>query len=180
MKNKIFQFLATVVLFLSCSNNNNITPVEKTDTLHQQTIADTIVIAEEQGSADSVYAYLKGIFKRNDSVFVRADYIQFLTGDAAVAAAKRNHEADTSYDEKGKISSIFVDNDYYIINENKKLRLLPLAKNVSIETVDMSTAVSIIKTTLDDFINKHGNDSFPFILHIQNNMIVKITEVFVP
>jgi hypothetical protein len=151
----------------------------KTDSTSLQMPTDSIA-SEGQGNADSTYAYIKETIKRNDSVFIQADYIQFLTGDLAVAAAKKNHEADTSYDDKGKITSVFVDNDYYILNENKKLRLLPLAKNVEIETVDMSAGVSIAKTTLDNFISKHGNDSFPFILHIRNNIVIKITEVYVP
>jgi hypothetical protein len=49
---------------------------------------------------------------------VTLDYVQFLTGAAADKAAKAHGTT--------------VENDYYIVNDNKKLRVFPVASDVSI------------------------------------------------
>ena len=169
---------------LVCCNQKKTEHMPSVDSTQRKIIADT-VHAEASNTellkSDSVYAYIKKITQKADSVFIDADYIQFFTGDEATEAAKKHHDADTSYDEKGKITSIIADNDYYIVNDNKKIRTLPLSKNVKIETVDMASGpVSSANTTLKDFMSNHANDNFPFILKIAGNEVTAITEVYIP
>ena len=59
------------------------------------------------------YAFISKIIERGDTVFVDADYIQFLTGQAAIDAAIKEHNADTFKTEDGA-THVDVPNDYYI------------------------------------------------------------------
>ena len=181
---KILFYAVILLCGSACKQNAETSQQPLADSVSIATAIDSIqpkTAAAETVTSDSVYAYIKKAWQKEDSVFIEADYIQFLTGKAAVEAAKLHHEADTIYDDKGKITDIIVDNDYYILNENKKLRTLAVGKDVTIETVSMSNGpVSIVKTSLKDFISTHGKDSFPFILKFKNNEVSKIIEVYVP
>jgi len=182
MKKIFWPLIPAMALLFSCSNNKAAgTKTDSTAAMKDSPatiIHDTVMVAEEP-KADSVYAYLKKITDRNDSVIIDADYIQFLTGDAAIVAAKKNHEADTSYDDKGKITSISVDNDYYILNESKKIRQLLLAKDAVLKFMDNQYRTKPIKdNSVASFKQVYGEA--PYILTLKNNVIVKLEEVYLP
>lgn len=79
-----------------------------------------------QQNTKKQYAVIDRIVQKGDTlIFLDADYIQYLTGHFAIEAAKKAHEADTFKTEDG-VTHIDVPNDYFIVNESKKIRHLPL------------------------------------------------------
>ena len=74
------------------------------------------------------YSKINEVIKNGDTTFINADYIQFLTGQIAIDAAIKYHQADTFKTQDGK-THIDVPNDYFIVNENKKIRRLEIDKN---------------------------------------------------
>jgi hypothetical protein len=114
--------------------------------------------------------------KTGDPDTLTFDLAIFLTGkEAEQAAAEAGDEVP-------------VPNDVYIINDNPKLRTLPLAPTVKIQllkwsrccdvvvSVDFETFAGYIKDPTDDF---HGTLS-PYWIRVQDGQIVKIQEQYLP
>ena len=125
------------------------------------------------------YADIVRIFQKGDTTFLDADYIQFLTGDAAIEAAKKAHQADTFQTEDGK-THIDVPDDYYIVNESKKKRQFPLAKDCIFDLIiNPDRTHPIVENSLKS-LQKIYKDS-PFILTLNDKeIVVKVKEVFLP
>jgi hypothetical protein len=70
------------------------------------------------------FGYIKAAQLTDDPRELVFDLAYFLTGDEANAAAE----------ERGFQTP--VDNDYFIVNDNKKLRMLPVAEDVAIDLLD--------------------------------------------
>lgn len=140
---------------------------------------DTPPTRKADNANKTEYAFITDIRQNGESVFLIADYVQFLVGDSAVSAAIKYGDADT-VQINGKIE-IGVPNDYYIVNSNPRLRKLSINKNcefdfllwldrVDIEKVDNSLS-SLMKIYKDA----------PFILTLNNkDTVVRIEEVYLP
>jgi hypothetical protein len=164
----IFIKTAFIGTLLSCNSNSS----SKLDTA-SKTQPDTQTNVQEQ------YAYIASIFQYEDTTFINADYIQYLTGDSAIEAAKKAHQADTFKTEDGK-THIDIPNDYFIVNERKKIRRLPLGDRC---VFDLFTNPDRMHPIADnslkalEAIYKDG----PFVLIINNDgIVVKVKEVFLP
>lgn len=164
------------ILFLFCvlfSFRNAVEKKQSTNPAHISFAGDTTIKGKEQ------YAYIKTIFKKNGVSYIVADYIQFLTGKKAFEAAKKHGDLDTTYDDKGNVSDVFVDDDYYIVNENDKLRDLPLSENVVIELHSTDEhKPGLVKVSVADFGKKLPDA--PYLLTISNEKVIEITQVYVP
>lgn len=123
------------------------------------------------------YAYITGIVEKDDSVFLDADYIQYLTGDAAAAAAIKEGNADTSA--INGVQHVDVPNDYYILNDSKKNRRLPVAKDCEYHLLTELDRVNTITDNSLTSLKKIYKDS-PFLLTISDGKIIRIEEVFIP
>lgn len=97
-------------------------------------------------------------------IAVDVDYVQMLTGKAAIAAAIKRGDTDTSFDDKGKILDVYVPNDYYMVNDNTKIRRLVFSKQAAIIFLRSSPN---IKESL-------------FELNIKNDTIIRCKEVYLP
>lgn len=129
--------------------------------------------------ANSKYAFIVGNIQKGDSCFIDADYIQYLTGQAAIDAAIKRHEADTFQTEDGK-THVDVPNDYFIVNDNKKIRRLLLAKSCLIDLVINPDGIPPINDNSFQSLKKVDNES-PFLLTFNDKgVVIKIKEIFVP
>ncbi len=110
------------------------------------------------------------------------DLIEFLTGDAAKQAWKK---ANPGSDQDGP------DDDYYIVNDNPKLRTLPIASTVTVSVLQNDGGspdpMSITLAAFPAYLahakpdtSDHQLSYNPFWLTVQNGQIVKIEEQFVP
>jgi hypothetical protein len=168
---------AFVWTLLSCnSNSSSHTTLIKSDTPNQTLPKEQ---ADIQQKAKEQYAAIDRIVQKGDTTFLDADYIQYLTGDAAIEAAKKAHEADTFKTEDG-VTHIGVSNDYFIVNESKKIRRLPLAKDCVFDLIINPDRTNVIEDNSLRSLEKIYSDS-PFILTLNNKgVVVKIQEVFLP
>jgi hypothetical protein len=111
-----------------------------------------------------------------DAGTLEVDVVQFLTGDAAIAAWQENYP-----DESGGPP-----NDYYIVNENPRLRVLPVAEDVTVTVIDgverHAIAWADFPARLDDAPMRLGNTLWPnpFWLRVSDGVIVDIEEQYIP
>jgi hypothetical protein len=107
---------------------------------------------------------------------LRFDLAYFLTGDEANQAAQENGD------------EVPVPNDYYIVNDNPKLRTVPVADDAELLAYDWSTCCDeYTHLTFDEFAgylddpsaNFHGKLS-PYWIRVKGGEIVKIEEQFLP
>ena len=62
---------------------------------------------------------------------IDADFVQMLTGKSAIKAAKKAGEAEYDLNKKGD-TTWYVPNDYFVLNENTKVRQLTLSSTAQI------------------------------------------------
>jgi hypothetical protein len=169
-------FISTI---LSCnSNSSNQTTLVKSDTTKSLDTANKMQL-DTHASIQEQYADIVRIYQKDDTTFLDADYIQYLTGDAAIEAAKKEHQADTFKTEDGK-THIDVPNDYFIINESKKVRQLPLAKDCVFELIiNPDRTHQFVDNSLKSLQTIYKDS--PFILTLNSKgVVVKVQEVFLP
>ncbi|QNH63505.1 hypothetical protein [Hymenobacter sediminicola] len=79
---------------------------------------------ETVGETGRSHGYIRRFYQQGGQYFVDVDYIQFLSGEAAVAAARRKGDAAVDVVNGDTVYSVF--NDYYIVNDNPQVRALRL------------------------------------------------------
>jgi hypothetical protein len=173
---RILILTAFIPTLFSCnSNSSNHAPLSKASTTTK--LLDSAI--KTQTDAQEQYADIVRIFQKGDTAFLDADYIQYLTGDDAIEAAKKAHEADTFQTEDGK-THIDVPNDFFIVNESKKIRQLPLAKDCIFDLIINPDRTHTIADNSLKSLRAIYSDS-PFILTLNDRgVVVKVKEVFLP
>jgi hypothetical protein len=142
------------------------------------TLASAPSPAEPVLEAGRHAVFLTGLDVANRTV--EFDLIQFLTGDEALAAFQRDHGGDL----EGWA------NDYYIVNDNPRLRTLPVADDVELTVVRTSESVydthSIPFEELPAYVAAGPIQSdqrlgqHPFWLTVRGDTVVAIDEQFLP
>jgi hypothetical protein len=125
-------------------------------------------------------AYLTGLDTARNTVTL--DLIEFLTGDAAKAEWRKKHPGDTSGP----------DNDYMIINNNTKLRTLPVAAGaqcVVLSSLGGTDTKTISFAAFPAFLHQQNTGMkltapdiavLPFWLTVEHGTVVKFEEQFLP
>jgi hypothetical protein len=108
---------------------------------------------------------------------IEFDLIQWLTGEDAREAYTADHPDDPGYPP----------NDYYIVNENPRLRVLPVAGDVTVTVLDhgfepMHIAVEDLPGFLagDAFPDDQSLWHNPFWLTVNGDTIAAIQEQYIP
>jgi hypothetical protein len=127
------------------------------------------------------FAFIKAVDTSSDPVTVTFDLAYFLQGDAAAQAAKDHGDEYPP------------PNDYYIVNDNPKLRTVPLAPEAPLvlldwnhccdqtfdgDLTDFAKAFAEGELTVDGHLYK-GNVS-QYWLIVKSGVIVKIEEQYLP
>jgi hypothetical protein len=124
--------------------------------------------------------YLTGLDTAQHTVTF--DLIEFLTGDAAKAEWKKEHPEQPDGP----------DNDYMIINNNKKLRTLPVAAGaqcVVLSTLGGTDTTTISFADLPAYLKQQNKGMtltspdialLPFWLTVQHGTVTKVEEQFLP
>jgi hypothetical protein len=150
--------IISFLIFLSCNSENDKKAIETSN--------------EDQ------YAFIKGITEKADFIYLDLDYIQYLTGDSAVSAARRMGDIDTTITPDGAIHED-VTNDYYILNENDKVRRIVLAANCKYDLLlDIDRLNGITENSLASLKRIYGDS--PFFFTVRDGEITEIKEVFIP
>ena len=107
---------------------------------------------------------------------INADFVQMLTGKAAIKAAKKAGEAEYDINKK-KDTVWYVPNDYFIANESTKTRKLTITPATQISVVKEGTS-KLSKATAAQL--KRSYEGKLYRLSIVNNKVLKITEIYTP
>ncbi len=125
-------------------------------------------------------AYLTALDTAHNTVTF--DLIEFLTGDAAKAEWKKEHPDQPDGP----------DNDYMIVNNNKKLRTLPVAPDVAcvvLSTLGSTDTKTVGFAAFPAFLKQQNSGItltppriavLPFWLTVQHGTVVRIEEQFLP
>jgi len=138
----------------------------------KKTSTGKIIVQREPVTAQShpypgQYCFVKRVYTNGDSSYIEADYIQFLMGKEAIDAATKRGEAELVLD------------DYYILNENTKLRVLAMSKDVVIQLVTTDSGKTFFENADQSSLSKKLKDGI-FVLQINNGLVTKIKEQFLP
>jgi len=107
---------------------------------------------------------------------IDADFVQMLTGKAAIKAAKKAGEAEYDINKK-KDTVWYVPNDYFIANESNKTRKLTITTATQIYVVKEGTS-KLSKASAAQL--KRSYEGKLYRLSIVNNKVLKITEIYTP
>src|SRR5882757_10067776 len=123
MHSRIYWPAALLILLAGCNLDDSKTTKKPAHASHK-TDSPTVKLVDikpQTASAAGQYCYIKKVYARSDAMYIDADYIQFLMDDDAVKAAKKHGEAQMDIGQKGD-TSWYVPDDYYILNDNPKIR----------------------------------------------------------
>jgi hypothetical protein len=114
------------------------------------------------------------IYKENNKNYIDADYVQYFIGDKAIDMAKKNGDADSHIVNGIKVYSI--PGDFYIVNQNNKIRKLEVSDNVKIDLTSSDDSKS--ENDLNNLKNNFKDKLF--VLSINNDKVIEIQEIFTP
>lgn len=155
-------------------------------------IPKTLSIKEISGSRMQVFVkpkpivkskqigYISKVYKEGGKIYLRFDDVKFLTGNAAIEAAKKNGAAGY---ENGEY---FVYNDYYIVNSSKEIKRYVVADNASINLIgwwmdsvsgDINNH-SVSHEKFKSISSKYGN--MLCYIYTENNVVVKVAGQYTP
>ena len=174
---KILIVIIFAIGLLSCNNSNN--KAATTDSTTSKTDSRDILKNVIADTATDIYCNITGIDKKQDSIFIKADYVEYFHGPDVLEEAKKRHRADTAFDRNGKITDIFVPDDYFIVDDDKSLRSLYLPVGTPI-TMDAEIAGSKSKDiNTYAYFSKHYETGL-FLLRVKGNTVQSVKEVFLP
>ncbi len=136
---------------------------------------------EQPQPETSFYVQIDTIVDRNGRLSVTFDRIEFLTGDAAVVAARKAGEAMPEVDAKGD-TTWWTANDYYIVNPDSSWQTLEIAPDASVQLIDMQNGggSGSMKAKTSDLPGNEQLRYFPFELTTKNGKVVALRAQFVP
>jgi hypothetical protein len=130
-------------------------------------------------------SYIDQIYQSNGQTYVKADFIEWYEGEAANKVF-REREKDPEMTE--------APDGYYIVNDDTQLQTLPIASDAKIymQIYNRTGNVNEANTkwneeiSVDKFVSLFSDNSemnlkdYPYHLTIENGVIVKITQQFIP
>lgn len=129
--------------------------------------------------------YVKKVYVKDGKNYLEIDYIQWLTGDAAEKAMREDGECPKS-------GECIVLNDYYIRNVNPLIRAFEISPDVEIfmqtygagepgGDISWNQQISFNQfRSIFDANRKPHLKNVPYIVEIQNQRIIKVTEQYIP
>jgi len=129
--------------------------------------------------------HIKKIYVKGGKNYLDIDYIQWLTGEAAEKAMREDGECP-------KTGECVVLNDYYIRNVNPLIRAFEISPDVEIfmqtygagepgGDISWNQQISFNQfRSIFDTNRKPHLKNVPYIVEIQNQTIIKVTEQYVP
>ncbi|HSC52051.1 MAG TPA: hypothetical protein VLC98_00405 [Phnomibacter sp.] len=157
----------------SCHSSHQEPTISDTASKAASTEVDTAANGNEQ------YGFIVKTDQKTDSIFIVVDHIQYLTGQAAIDAAAKAHEADTMQTADGK-KHVAVANDYFIVNENDQLQSLPVDKNCVISLVINPDAPIPITDHSLESLKKASKDALFKLTVNAHGAVIRIEQIFVP
>lgn len=192
-----FVFLLLALIVSGCGNNDSNKPsgevtadstnaaVEQTGgdssaptTAHASTVKGEPVTPPE--ASDSLkFCFINKLYKKGDNYFIDADYIQFLTGDKAVAEAKKHHDAEMEVINGDTVYSLL--DDIYVLNENKKIRSLRLGEGIKLMDLANDPESVVLKpVSFDTFKKGYSKDHIYILIAPGDSVVTAIKRQYLP
>jgi len=122
------------------------------------------------------YCFIEKVYEKEGTTYIDADYIQFLMGKPAVEAARKRGDAEPFV--RNGDTTWSVPNDYYILNENKKIRSLALKPDFRLVTVEKPEAKEVSGV---GYLKKYAKDLvFVLTLDATDSTVTVIKEQYLP
>lgn len=127
--------------------------------------------------------FIGKVYDKDGKKYLTFDNVKFLTGKAAIEAAKKDGVAQK--DENGKY---FVWDDYYIVNSKKQFKTYKISENATFNLCvyllysqgNYSNASITQKTTYAKFKSSANSSSILCYITIKNNEIINVTQQYIP
>ena len=124
--------------------------------------------------------YISKVYEEGGKKCLRFDDVEFLTGNAAIEAAKKN--GDAIYED----GQYVVYDDYYIVNSSKDIKIYVIADNASINLLGcwidpFNNDINNKPVSYDKF--KSVSSSHEYILsyiYTENHVVVKVEGQYTP
>lgn len=171
-----------LLLFSACTSTERETASNRTpETLPPDLLAE-VSTTETVGETGRNHGYIRRLYQQKGQYYATIDYIQFLTGEAAVAAARRQGDAVVDVQKNGDTTySVF--NDYYIINESPRLRTVRLSPAATIKLWrSTETGLEQYAATLTQLQEKDPQalELSPFIIETRRGQAISLSQQYVP
>ena len=191
MKTSLTLFAILFIFLAACNNGDTkasapaegdtatvaVTPPPKDTTAIADTPKESVLPPEESDSLK--FCYIKKFYQEGNTQYIDADYIQFLFGEKAVAAARKHDDAEMEV--KNGDTSYYVLNDYYVLNENTRLRKLALSPDVSCYTISWGgPSVLLEKTSLTKLQSNYNAGNYYILILDKQHVVTSIKEQYVP
>lgn len=171
---KTLLILLIGIAFVGCSRDYEVTD------------SDIVAKAKEEAGQPKIdiiteirHAYIKKIITYDSELYISVDYADYLTGEDAMEAEKR----DEAYFLDGDETLTYVLDNYYISNINDKLRTLKLKENIFIELIRTDDDVYELeekKIGNESQIRTYMDEEYLIVLHIDGGIVTGIEEQFFP
>lgn len=142
-------------------------------------LVGTFTIHAQQKGANYEYSYIDAVKEQNGVQIINADYVQYLTGKAALNAAIAKGDVERNFDKNGK-PEWYIPNDFYIVNDNKKTRKLILDKSCTYHLLTSENNLpTLANQSFSDFKTNFSEKLFKVFFN-KNGSVSKIEEVYMP
>lgn len=172
--------LSLLFTFASCRSTEQESDNGGTTETVPAAVKGEVSTTETVGKTGRNHAYIKRFYQDKGRYYVTADYIQFLNGEAAIAAAKRKGDAELTVQNGDSTYAIF--NDYYIVNEDVRQRTFPLSEQAVLTVWDRAAELRQTTVTPDQLLAKDPKvlSVTPFIIETKQGVVTSLTEQYIP
>jgi hypothetical protein len=172
--------LSLLLTFASCRSTEQESDNGGTTETVPAAVKGEVSTTETVGETGRNHAYIKRFYQDKGRYYVTADYIQFLNGEAAIAAAKRKGDAEQTVQNGDTTYAIF--NDYYIVNDDARQRTFPLSEQAVITLWDRTTKLQQTTITPAQLQAKNPEllSATPFIIKTKQGVVTSLTEQYIP
>ncbi|RSK44234.1 hypothetical protein [Hymenobacter perfusus] len=173
--------VALLLTFAACRSAEQETDVAESRDLVPAELEGEQSTTEKVGNTGRGHAYVRRFYEQKGRYYAVVDYVQFLKGADAVAAAQRRGDAMAEVQNGDTIYS--VPNDYYIVNENKKERTLPLQAGATFRFWQNGGNGLAQRPLAPAQVLASPPASLtyaPFVVETRQGEVVRLTEQFVP
>ena len=121
-------------------------------------------------------SFITAIITNGNFFIIKADFVQMLTGQNAVKAAKIAGEAEYDINKNGD-TAWYVPNDYFVLNSNSAIRQLRISPTAQIYLIKEGGS-ALFKSSLSKLKNNFTGKLFRLLL--RKNEVIKLEEIFTP
>jgi hypothetical protein len=170
-----------ILLALAACSSERESAGRKVTEVVPRAVRGEVSTTETVGETGRNHGYVRRFYQEQGQYYLTVDYIQFLHGEAALAAARRKGDAIAEVQNGDTVYSVF--NDYYIINDNPQLRTLRLADQATLTfwrsgknglEQYAATPAEVLAQTPDVLRLS------PFIVETRQGLVTSATEQYVP